>query len=424
MEREILQPEPPKVPTPEVPKTPPPERPGLFERWRKKEKSVEAPTEAAAEIPEKPKRVRKKMGEFIFSMFSEKPPEQPLTKPEATPETVAQPEVIERATRARRFARLVLARVMSTARNERVMPEPLSTEGLQDAAEDLQEADQDLGETLELTSSLQAGFDSLPETSAGFEAAAEASPVARIVERVNKLERSAEQSRTQAIAAVGLGVIAVLVAGHEYFGRKRAEKKGNALKKEVTQQRQTLAQQEAEFAKIRQTRQQVTGMDRPQRQAYYDQLSQFTHDQAEATRGITREVQQTADQTELRIPRIPKPEQPEVRSAEQRPQIRTPEAPVQPEPLARVEMADKIELGPSKSDRSGTQFIGGSAAGGIPGAPVAGEQDDAKAPLSPAALRQKALQDARVARLSSNAWMYGTAFAGVLVIIAALLIFG
>lgn len=421
MEHEILHPEPPKVSTPETPKPPQPERPGLFERWLSKDKKPEAP-----ETPEKPKRVRKKMGEFIFSMFAENPPEkaEQASAPtsETSPETPDKLEVIDRASRARRFARLVLSRVMTTARSERVQAEPLSTEGLQNAAEDLQEADQELGETLQETTTRSAEADGMHDTTAEFEAAPEVSTAARIVERVSQLERSAERSRAQAIAAVGLGVIAVLVAGHEYLGRKHTEKKNKVLQREVIDQRQTLAQQEAEFARLRQNRQQVAAMDRPERQAYYDRLSQFTHSQAEVTRDITREVQQRADnQPELQLPRTSEQSQPS--SAERQP-LPAPESALRPEPLARVETADRVELGPSKSDRSGTQFIGGSAAGGIPGAPVEGEEDIIKAPLSEVARRQKALQDARLERFRSNAWMYGVAFAGVLVIIAALLIFG
>jgi hypothetical protein len=421
MERETPQPGPPKVPKTETLKPPSStERTGLFERWAKKDKkppsaeAKQAKPEASAEVKEAQKPARKKIGEFIFGLFAAKPPAaetQSETPVPPTPETAEQPPVVERATRARRFARLVINRVMNTARAESAQPRPLDTEPLEEAAEDLHEADQELGETLDAAQTTGAEFGAA--AMAGFETAAElvtgSVTAARIVERVNRLEEHAEHNRATAIAAVGLGVIAVLVAGHEYFGKKRIEKKLRGTEKTVREQGDQLAQQETQFAHLRQGQERVTAMNRTGRQEYYDRLSQFTHKQAEVTRGITREVQQA--------------EQPISRRAEWQP-IRTPETAPTPEPLARVETADKIERGPSKSDHASGQFIGGSAAGGIPGAPVQGQEELDKAPLSPAALREQAARAARLARLRSNAWLYGLTLAGAGAVVAALLIFG
>lgn len=420
MERETRPPEPPKAPKPEAPPSEA-SREGFFERWRRKDKKAQSsevqtePKTAEAHTP--PKTARKKIGEFIFGLFNEKQsapptPEQSAPAAEASVPSPEDQPVFERARRARRFARVVIERVMNTARQEQTnapewdgaKTEPLDTTPLREAADDLHDADVNLGEAMAANTATSAEF-----AGGGYDTAAEVitgvSMAARIAERMTALEKHAEQSRATAIAAVGLGVIAVLVAGHEYLGKKKLERTFRAAQKQIVQQ-QTIQQQEAAFATLQRPEQRVAAMPRPERQAYYDQLSQFTHRQAEVTRGIAQEV------TALHAQDV------------ERQSVRTPETALRPEPLSRVETADKVERGPSKSQISGTRFIGGSAAGGIPGVLVQGQQDTGKAPLAPAALREEALRKARMARLRSNAWLYGVALAGTIVIIVLLLLFG
>lgn len=464
LKMEIESPKPPRAETakPEVPKPPKVERDGFMERRRKKNEAKKAAEQTAANAettPEAPKKsARQRFKENVAKiLFGEKPAaspaEQPPVQPEHTPET-PEPPVRERAQRMRRFARVVIATVLGTAETEAGRPKPLDTEPLIDAAADLKNADAGLGEALKKTSPADAAAETpaAPEKTAatdsgGYETAAPSEAVMprvaaaaetvtitalaaeRIAQRIATLERSAEKNAAKAVVATGLGVLAVLFAGHEYFARKKVQRKLEGTQREVARQKETIETQKTALANL-QSRQE-TAINRQDRAAYYQDLSEFTHKQADATRQITREVQQSAP--------AEKPaayagemyaahggEQPEPMGAQaevRRPAVQSAETAPGPEPLVRTETADKIEQGPSRRDHTGAGRQFGGANGNVGAAP--GNDPSLPPlpvpPLSPAAIREAAARKARQDRLRANAWLYGVVLTAAAAIIVALL---
>lgn len=452
MERDPLLPPPDAAPTP-------PEGGGVFDRWRKKvRKSTkpttnQAPASASPEaqaVPDKPQTQRRKLGESIFKLITgdmatpDRPdaqPGQPNMAPNIAPDAQTTPEnnqpVLERASRTRRFARMVIRHVLDTADAEqhhgknwdKADAKPLDTQPLVDAADDLQDATANLDQTVQAArvrgTQATPDFAASPAASSAFEtgsfdtvveAATLASAAGRIQERISTLEHSAEQSRATAVVAVGLGVLAVLVAGHEYFGKKRVEKKLTTATQEIRTQQERITQQETAFAKLQQEQQQATTMPRSERDVYYTKLSEFTHKQADVTREVAREVQEVTQSTYV-PPRAEAPTRPEVRAHSEWRRAPLPEVAPRLEPLARVETSDKVELGTSRHGQAAATPLANVATGTSPADPAA-QQASGKAPLSPTAMREEALRKARTARLASSAWLYGLLLGGFLVVAA------
>jgi hypothetical protein len=286
-------------------------------------------------------------------------PEQTQTpdKIEEAPKTEEQLEY-ERAGRVRRFARTVLRAVMAEATAESARPKPLDTEPLTEAAEDLREATTELNATMEEARGK-------PTDADGFEFAPPEAPrhifedvvAERIAARMQRLEAEPEKTRTVSVLAAGLGIVAVLVAGHQYLARRRADSPHDA----ITNQR-------TEFKRLR--TEHTADMARNQRQDHYEKLREFTHHQAEVTRGAAHELKEVTDRPRLTWMR------------EQAP--------------AAVTLEQK------------------------PAPPI----DPSKPPLNPAAMRQEAARKARAAQLASTAWLYGAALAAIVFAVTAFILLG
>jgi hypothetical protein len=352
----------------------------------------------------------------------EQPAEQPApserapqpSKPETAPPKIKiedQPEY-ERAGRVRRFARTVLRTVMAEATAESARPKPLDTLPLTEAAEDLREATDELGETMQ-------DVREKPAEVAGFEFAPPVAPhrifedvvAERITERMQRLETEAEKTRTVSVLAAGLGIVAVLVAGHQYLARRSHKALGRefaAQKAVVAEQGSALANQRAEFNQLRAG--QTANMARDRRHNYYAKLGEFTHHQAGVTREAARELQEAAERPRLTWMRE-RPAAAEIATPEQK-----------SAPLVRVETADTIERLPSQAASAMNGVKAGIAAVHQTG--VMQPADDTKPPLNPAAMRQEAARKARAAQLASTAWLYGAALAVIMLAVATFMWLG
>jgi len=454
MEREPLQPLPKRAPA----ETPQPqteqEHGGFFEKWRKKvkrtaEQEPQNKTPESAEkapAPEAPKPERRAFGKkilgLIFGSEVQKPEEtERLVTPEAT-----QPQY-ERATRMRRFARVIIANVLGEAAQEPARArrmqesEPLDTAPLVEAAHELRDAIDDLNETvIESRESASApaaveasrgegGYDSFESRFTRSGISLEQTASERIDDRLRQLEESVEVSRGAAVAAAGLGVLAVILTGAEYFSRKRTEHDIKHETKEVKaafkKQERVMEQQQVVFDRLRET--QTQGMDRNQRQEYYERLGAFTHQQAERTREATIELEQAVERSnppESYSVERTRREEPAQERRERRPrQLEVAQVPEQPEiaPLVRVEKADTIETAPGRqTGNAGMGFFGGG--GSIPGDAGTSDLNGLRRPIDPNSPEARKLEELRKieqARLQQNAWFYGAA---LIVAMGALLI--
>ncbi|HVI69712.1 MAG TPA: hypothetical protein VM581_04635 [Magnetospirillaceae bacterium] len=409
-----------------------PERPS--KRKKEKPRPEQAPekassTEQKSDGPEK--SPKQKFGARVMSIFfgeAEPRPAAGEAPPVVSPENTPQPletEPIERAGRMRRLARSVIAFVRgeaeaepARARAEAPTGEPLDTEPLVGAADDLREAADDLDDTLRdaketLVYERSGGYSSSePHAESSRDSAGDFRASERIVQRVEQLEARVDTSSTVSLAAVGLGVVAVLVAGHEYFARKRVEKAHKKLDKSHQELEKQVQKQQQEFVALKQ--EEATQMDRQHRQDYYERLSEFTHQQATSTREVNRELQQNI---EAAVPIIPEP-LPEARVEPRTPQ--TIERISRPEPLRRVENADTVEQG-GQSGNAGTGFFGG----GMPG--VGGRLQQAigqvGSSVRPPAKGDLSAEAQRKARLSSSAWIYSVGFVIAVTALVLTLIF-
>lgn len=459
MERD---PQPPKT-TPEATPTPNTKRASFFEKWNKrvKKQGAEAtkPAPETLKDPQTPEVAtlppeRKSFGKNIMKLlFGNRSPEQqvvPVT-PEAQapqPLTPEQTPQYDRATRMRRLARVILANVLGQVEQEPARAQklgeaqPLNTEPLAEAAQNLQSAVNTLGDTIDhaqtgpnyATAALNFGgnYDprAQPERSAP---PIEQDVNERIDRRLRRLEAAAEDHRAASVAAVGLGVLAVILTGTEYFGRRRADKK---IRRETTeqfaQQEKAINQQRAEFDQLRQ--EQTTGMDRNQRHDYYERLSTFTNSQAEQTRQVDHELQEvviahTPESTQIQQGEVYerrewRPRQPERAAA---PQSREQASDREPQPMLRVENNERTERQPGQQTGSaGTGFFGGGG-GGIASGTGLSDLTTARGisdPNSPEARKLEALRKAEQRRLQQNAWFYGAtliATLGVLLIVTIVL---
>lgn len=464
MEREPLQPLPKRTPA----EAPRPhieqERGGFFEKWRKKMRPAEKEPKQNPETQsgerkdpseKAPQSERRKFGKEILSLiFGGTPEAQPVNTtqaevPEAAPtvETAEQLPQFERATRMRRFARVVIARVLGEAANEparaarRHETEPLDTAPLVEAAHELRDAADDLNEAVEEASlempsvsvASERGGDSSYDSYADRPGPRSERPAVvfeqtaseRIDDRLRQLEENMEVSRRAAVAAAGLGVLAVILTGAEYFSRRHSERAirqdAKDVKQEFKKQEHALQQQRVVFDRLRET--QAQDMNRNQRREYYEHLSAFTHQQVERTREATVELQHAVEQAAPVVATVPgierRQEEPNRdRDRERRMRrLRHPEfAPVaeQPEiaPLLRVENADTIERLPGQqTGNAGTGFFGGGG-GGIASGTGPSDLTRPQQPLDPNSPEARKLEELRKleqARLQQNAWFYGAA---------------
>lgn len=363
---------------------------GFFENWREKTNNLtelepqEKKTSEAA-LPQAQHRERRTLGKNILGLTfgREAQKERSVLAAEVLPRFSEETLQLERAARMRRFARVVIARVLGEAAQEpqrsreRQEAQPLSTEPLIEAAHELRDATDTLNETVH-ESKQESGEPTASE---------------RIDDRLRQLEGSAEVSRRAAIAAVGLGVLAVILTGTEYFSRKHVDRgtKQSARKPIKTPGLDT---QRMQFDRLRDAA--TPDMDREQRQEYYERLSTFTHTQAERTREATRELENPTE-----VPEVV--------------------------PLVRVENADTIERAVGQQTGSaGNGFFGGGG-GGIAQDTGPSDLNPPRAlldPNSPEARKLEQLRNVEQARLQRNAWLYATALVATLVgaVVAAIVI--
>lgn len=328
---------------------------------------------------------------------------------------------IARAGRIRRFASRVIAHVrgeaaaeVSRASQEHV--KPLDTAQLVEAAQDLRGASDELGDTMrsaEETLIFDRQSDVAPAHPNDSGDFVLPSVAERIAQRVDRLEARVESSNTASLAAVGLGVVAVLFAGHEYFVRRRTEKGQKRINKEQKALNDQLREQQQAFAVLQKA--QASSMDRSHRHDYYNQLSQFTHEQAATTREASHALQQTVE-SHAALPVLEA--LPESRGHNVPP---TPELPVAPEPLRQVEQADTFEHG-SQTGNAGNGFFGG----GMVGLNAVGGQIKQALGLRSVKLSGKASSSAdaqRQARLAHSAWLYSAGFVIAVIALVMSLIF-
>ena len=460
MEREPSPARPAQSPaSPEAPQQP--ERSGFFEKLRKKAKRPPEAEQRKLEAqettptPEAPRPERRKFGRNILGLlFGEKrepaqeqqstAPEQPVrseAEPLApTPESTPQ---YERATRMRRLARVIIARVLGEAAEEPTRARehheqpPIDTEPLVEAAHELRDATDDLTDTIREAREASvepATTYEAPRSDSDYDSIEprpqapqiEQTPSERIDDRLRQLEQSAEASKTATLAAVGLGVIAVLVTGTEYFSRKRHEREiRRDMKKQFKQQERAVKQQQGDFNRLRESF--TADMNRNQRKDYYERLSDFTYQQAQRTREANRELQEVVTQTAPTTSQVAAPAertiQPE-RPAWQPRQAESVQQPAQTErqPLLRVETADVVERVPGQqTGNAGTGFFGGGG-GGIASGTGPSDLNPPKIidPNSREARQLEALRKAEQARLQQNAWLYSAAL--VLAMIALVIV--
>lgn len=458
------------TPTPPIspeatPPTPNAKRAAFFERWNKRVKrnapeaqqpSPEANTQRAPEAaPVAPER--KSFGKNIVGLiFGERPrPEaavQPAPQsPEASqvvPPTPEQTPQYDRATRMRRLARVILANVLGQVNQEPVLArqhgeaQPLNTQPLAEAAQNLQAAANMLGTTIDQAGTAQTA-PAAPNTSGNYDPQPQQErPVPtiehvaaeRIDRRLRRLEAVAEENRAASVAVAGLGVLAVLLTGAEYFGRKREGRKiRRETREQFAAQENVITQQRAEFDELK--REQVSGMDRIQRRNYYERLSSFTSQQAERTREADRELQEVVIARTPEVVGAAPVQEGDVYERRQR-QARQPERATatplsreqereldrEPQPLVRVESVERTEHQPGQQTGSaGTGFFGGGGGGIASGTGPSDLNPPRKVvdPNSPEARKLEELRKAEQARLQQNAWFYGAA---LIVTLGALLI--
>ena len=488
----------PNLPNPaDAPKTSPSkESGGFFARWRKKvdqqpsadpeqtppprkkKKSAEGtPATPEASTPNTKRSFGKNVLNFLFgdpnapdnknvpNVATSPNVEPDIDTPEETPD-------YQRASRMRRFARAVIANVLGVASAEpniaaNTHTQPVNVDPLTSAANNLQTAANTLNSTINFAqqapnsvslapASPNAAPQTAPNTAPNTVAAMYSgspdggydslspdimpAPVAiadRLDDRLRRLEASAETNRTAAIAATGLGVLAVLLVGVEYLGRKRADR---GIKRETKQQfavqEKKIEKQQAEFNQLRQEH--VADMNRNQRRDYYERLSTFTNEQAAQTREVAQDLNQVTEQYVERVTAAPvaAPERREPDQQERRTwQPRQPESvrsskeqEPNPTPLVRVENAEQTERGPSASNNmgsAGTGFFGGGGASTSRGG-QSGQQTPTVAQLDPnsrEARQLEALRKAQQKKLQSNAWLYSAALILALVGMVVISIF-
>jgi hypothetical protein len=365
---------------------------GFFEHWRDKTNNLtelEPQKKKTPEVvaPRAPHSERRALGKNILGLTfgrdvqKERERSTPTTS-EVLPRFSEETPQLERAARMRRFARVVIARVLGEAAQEpqrsrdQQESQPLTTEPLIEAAHELRDATDDLNEMV---------HESRQETT-------EPTASERIDDRLRQLEESGEVSRRATIAAVGLGVLAVILTGTEYLSRKHTERDAKQSARKPLAMRD-LDVQRAQFDRLRDAA--TPDMERRQRQEYYEQLSTFTHSQAERTRAVTRELQGAADVPEL-------------------------------VPLVRVENADTIErTAGQQTGSAGTGFFGGGS--GITDTTGRSARNPSRTllnPNSPEVRKLEQLRSAEQVRLQRNAWLYGAALFATLVaaVVAAIVI--
>jgi|GEM_PF-4933585 len=427
-----------------IPNAPAPttERRGaLFNWWNKRTKQEALPPqpqpEAGQKIPEalplQPER--KSFGKNIVGLLRKRQPDiQPQT-PEAQPQTITpeQTPQYDRATRMRRLARVILANVLGQVDREPTIAQkhgeakPVDVQPLADAAQNLQTAANTLSTTITQARSVPNFTAAAPNTSGNFDSlqpertapTVEQDAADRIDRRLRRLEAAAEDHRAVSVAVVGLGVLAVLLTGAEYLGRKRADRKiRHETGEQFAEQEKAINQQRAEFDELKHER--VSDMNRNQRRTYYERLGTFTTQQAEQTREAEHELQ------EVVIARTPEaapvqegavyerrawqPRQPERSVAA--PRAREQEADREPQPLVRVERTERTEHQPGQQTGSaGTGFFGGGGGGIASGTGPSDLNPPRKLtdPNSPEARKLEALRKAEQLKLQQNAWLYGAA---------------
>lgn len=440
---------------------------------RKKQPEATASPEVA---PENAHRMRsRKFGEGILHLFKQR---SEVTPPVVTPpveqaqaasgEAATTPEdqpLYERASKMRRFARTIIHRVRKEvseepmrAQREELDAKPINTEPLKEAAEELREAADDLSETMrevsadvpssakaeqsrDDTTGETAKTDQMPEASAvarseshgdngydsqeltaEYESDARPTVVERISARLREHEQQAEVDKATTLAALMLGAIAVVVAGHEFGARRRLQRKHKGLSRFVHRQEKTIEsqqkqidqqKQETDYAELRRLK--ADEMSRRERSSYYKQLSTLAHRQTEATREVAEELQHQAAPRRVAIAEV----QPVIAAFEKSRAISRRNERVEhsaghaPEVKSTPERRVATKAKPAITSQSG----GSGVAEGVTWT----QKIDTKAPLSPVAQRELAVRKARIDRIGNEAWLYGAglalAAAGVIVAI-------
>jgi len=424
-------------------------RAALFNWWNKrtKQEASQPQSESTQKTPEaQPVRSeRTSFGKNIVGLLfgdHAQPEHQqvtPATTPEAQPAPLQTPEQTpqyDRATRMRRLARVIIANVLGQVNLEPTFAQqhgeakPADTRPLADAAQNLQTAANTLGSTINRARSTPNFTAASPHTSGNFDPQPQPERIAPTVEqdaadridrRLRRLEATAEEHHVVSVVALGLGVLAVLLTGTEYFGRKRADRKiRHETSEQFAEQDTAINQQRAEFDELK--RERVRDMNRNQRRTYYERLGTFTAQQADRTREANRDLQevviagtpeaanppvQEGDVYERRVWQSGQPER-----SVAAPRTREQEPDREPRPFVRVESAEHTEHQPGQQTGSaGTGFFGGGG-GGIA---VGTGQSDLNPPQrtvdpdSPEARKLEALRKAEQARMQQNAWFYGAA---------------
>lgn len=409
-----------------VPKEPA-EKSGLFERWFKKRKNAgtSRSPEASAQRPETAETKTTRFAKGVLRLFGLEPTEKPQPEAPASGQETRREKVEETASTARLLGEATLRFVSTLLKGERQREDLKAgrpAETLQGAAEDLQEALSDLDESVaEMPKPRQSKEGRAGDTGdsefpwVGSERAA--TSLAEHTAEVSRLVEIKEKAKF-ALATAGLGVVAVgatLLVAYEMHQsakeRRRHELDRKKDRKLLKAERAQLREQQAALERLQVVQ---PAQNTPDRRSYYNQVSEFTHHQADVTRDVAREVRQftVAAQPEIIPSGMPEvPRQPRRQSEETVFHVPTP---AERQPAGR-EVAPV--LGAERQER--TEFAGRQPAAtqGLPGggevsASGHGRQAQAAAPqtpLDPLTLREEAARKAAALRRSQFAWLSGLA---------------
>lgn len=392
-------------------------------------------------------------------------------KPEApqaeTEQSSEQEQIIATAERLRKFARIIIERVAQEVRAEperaqQAAEAPIDTEPLAEAADELREATNDLTEAVEevqqsasqhkaeavlgMESPWSARGDSrhethetaetpvaptnseTQETAVSFDngydspepqAVTEPTVAERIASRVSRLERGAEVETNTTALALMLGAIAVIATGFERGSRRRGQAE---IKKTSNQQAKRIEIQQKQIQILERDQQnqqalyddlrlsQANAANRNQRENYYGKLGEITHKQSELTHEATKDLQG------LKTENLKKSENPEAALASVEAFWRTHSERdaaegVSAEHNLRIEQTFAASETSARRKSPEVIFESTNSNVALSGAgqhsQPAPQKQEAKAPLSPAALQEINARKARRDHLAANTWLYG-----------------
>jgi hypothetical protein len=390
-----------------------------LERWVKRPEA-KPPAEPSETEPKQQGRV-KRFARGVLNVVRPKPERiEPKTQ---TPEL--QTEAQQTVQETRTFGRRVLRFVMGVA--ERPAPEPQTAEPLRHAADDLRGALHELDEVAPERPKvlpepeLEPPQPAEPETAyTGGDGdglrtpeAPAAEPIKpHIIEVQRRLETSKEKL-THALAVAGMGVIgvgAVLAIGRHYL---KAKHRRQATTERQQLQQKVIARQQEQLAEQRQALQllQRPQPERPQPE-YYKEVSDLAHRQADITREVAHEVQQT----HVAAPELPPPRTETVPTPPPVEQFHIPEqsspAPNYLKPLVRVERGDSIERPQTSRDQTAMHAGGGAVVAGLT---TPQKQAPTEPPQTTNDVRQIIIQKAKP---KPHLWLYGVVLIAALVVAA------